>query len=266
MPSLEDATYRRLLGRLRQTETVAVAFSGGADSTFLLAAARESLGAGVIALTAVMPYMVRQEIADAITLARDLGVRHELVEIAVPEGMDTNPRDRCYLCKRALYGRLVAVADETGFSPVVDGSNIDDLNDYRPGMRALRELGIRSPLVECHINKADVRRLSRALNLSTWSKPTNSCLLTRLPAGVRFSMAALQRIEEAELFLLGRGYEWVRVRMYGDLARIEVAPDQRERVLEDAQAVIDGLEALGFRDVALDLRGYRLGSMNAEPQ
>jgi pyridinium-3,5-biscarboxylic acid mononucleotide sulfurtransferase len=261
---MENSTYNRLLERLRQTDTAAVAFSGGVDSTFLLAAAREAFDGRVLALTAVMPYMVRQEIGDAVALAQAMGVRHELVEAAMPEGIDTNPRDRCYLCKRALYARLMAVAEAAGFQPIIDGSNVDDLKDFRPGMRALRELGVRSPLLDCDIDKADVRRLSRTLNLPTWSKPTNSCLLTRLPAGKRFSMAALQRIEEAERFLAGRGYDWVRVRMYGDLARIEVAPEQRARMLDDAGAVIEGLEALGFRDVALDLHGYRLGSMNPE--
>jgi uncharacterized protein len=156
----------------------------------------------------------------------------------------------------------VSVGREAGFEPIIDGSNLDDLNDYRPGMRALRELGIPSPLIDCQIGKAEVRRLSRALGLPTWSKPANSCLLTRLPSGEPFSMAALQRIEEAERFLSARGYDWVRVRMYGDLARIEVAPEQRARVLHDAQAVIQGLEALGFRHVALDLQGYRAGTMN----
>jgi len=259
---MKNPTYRRLLEKLGQAEAVAVAFSGGADSTFLLAAARESLGSRVLALTAVMPYMVRQEVADAVTLAQGLGVRHELVELPMPAGIDVNPRERCYLCKRALYERLMSVGREAGFEPIIDGSNLDDLNDYRPGMRALRELGIRSPLIDCQIGKAEVRRLSRALGLPTWSKPANSCLLTRLPSGEPFSMAALQRIEEAERFLSARGYDWVRVRMYGDLARIEVAPEQRARVLDDAQAVIQGLEALGFRHVALDLQGYRAGTMN----
>jgi uncharacterized protein len=263
---MEDGAYRRLLGRLHQLDTLSVAFSGGVDSTFLLAAAREALEGRVLALTAVMPYMVRQEIADAVALAQGLGVQHELVELPMPGGIDTNPRERCYLCKRALYERLMQVATGAGFEPLVDGSNLDDLKDYRPGMRALRELGIRSPLLDCKINKAEVRRLSRALNLPTWSKPTNSCLLTRLPVGKSFSMAALQRIEEAERFVAARGYDWVRVRMHGDLARIEVEPAQWGRLLEDAQAISQGLEALGFRYVTLDLCGYRLGSMNAEPQ
>lgn len=259
---MEDGVYRRLLERLGKLQAVSVAFSGGADSALLLAAAKEALGDRVLALTAVTPYMVRQEISDALALAAELGVRHQLVELPMPEGMDDNPPDRCYLCKRALYTRLMAVADEQGFAPILDGSNLDDLTDYRPGLRALGELGVKSPFLECGIAKEDVRRLAQALGLPTWRKPTNTCLLTRMPFGRKVTMEGLQRIEEAERLLLDRGYDWVRVRCHGDLARIEVAPQLRLRVLEEAESISDGLEALGFRYVTLDLRGYQLGSMN----
>lgn len=259
---MEDGVYRRLLERLRKLQAVSVAFSGGADSALLLAAAKEALGDRVLALTAVTPYMVRQEISDAVALAAELGVRHQLVELPMPDGMDDNPPDRCYLCKRALYTRLMAVADEQGVAPIVDGSNLDDLTDYRPGLRALGELGVKSPFLECGIAKQDVRRLAQALGLPTWRKPTNTCLLTRMPFGRKVTMEGLQRIEEAERLLLDRGYDWVRVRCHGDLARIEVAPQLRLRVLEEAELISDGLEALGFRYVTLDLRGYQLGSMN----
>jgi uncharacterized protein len=260
---MEDGVYRRLLDRLRRFESVGVGFSGGADSSLLLAAAKEALGDRVLALTAVTPYMVRQEIADALALAAEFGVRHQLVELPMPDGMGDNPPDRCYLCKHALYTRLIAVAEEHGFTTMLDGSNLDDLRDYRPGLRALGELGVISPFLECGIDKADVRRLARALGLPTWRKPTNTCLLTRMPFGRRVTMEALQRIEEAERLLLDRGYDWVRVRCHGDLARIEVARELRSRLLDEADLVIEGLEALGFRYVTLDLRGYQLGSMNA---
>lgn len=259
---MEDGVYRRLLERLRKLQAVSVAFSGGADSALLLAAAKEALGDRVLALTAVTPYMVRQEISDAVALAAELGVRHQLVELPMPDGMDDNPPDRCYLCKRALYTRLMAVADEQGVAPIVDGSNLDDLTDYRPGLRALGELGVKSPFLECGIAKQDVRRLARGLGLPTWRKPTNTCLLTRMPFGRKVTMEGLQRIEEAERLLLDRDYDWVRVRCHGDLARIEVAPQLRLRALEEAELIADGLEALGFRYVTLDLRGYQLGSMN----
>lgn len=260
---MEDDMYARLLSRLRGKNSAAIAFSGGADSTLLLAAAREVLGERVLALTVVTPYIDRQEIADALAVTTGLSVRHELVELDMPEGMDTNPRDRCYICKRGLYERLTVAAGEAGFPCVIDGSNLDDLNDYRPGLRALRELGIESPLMELKITKADVRRMSRELGLTTWDRPTNACLLTRLPMGSRVSMEDLQRIEEAERFLKGRGYDWVRVRKHGSLARIEVAPEQRSRLLEEADEVSSALEQLGFRHVSMDLQGYCLGSMNS---
>jgi uncharacterized protein len=208
--------------------------------------------------------MVRQEVAAALALAAELGIRHELVELPMPEGIEDNPPDRCYLCKRALYTRIIAVAEAAGFAPVLDGSNVDDLRDYRPGLRALGELGVESPFLGCSIGKADVRRIAHALGLRTWQKPTNTCLLTRLPFGRRITMEGLQRIEEAERLLLDRGYDWVRVRAHGDLARIEVAPELRQRALNEAEALIAGLEGLGFRYVTLDLRGYQLGSMNAQ--
>jgi uncharacterized protein len=259
---MRDRVYARLLECLGNYSAVGVAFSGGSDSALLLAAAREALGDRVLALTAAAPYMVRQEIADALALGAELGVRHELVEMPMPEGMDDNPPERCYLCKRALYSQLLTVARDLGFATILDGSNVDDLNDYRPGLRALRELGVPSPLLECGIGKADVRRLARDLGLPTWRKPTNTCLLTRLPFGRKVAMETLQRVEEAERVLLGRGYDWVRVRCHGDLARIEVAEGQRGRLLGEAEAIAEALEGLGFRFVTLDLRGYQLGSMN----
>jgi uncharacterized protein len=259
---MENEIYQRLLARLRDLKVAAVGFSGGADSTLLLAAAKEALGDRVLALTAVTPYMERQEVADTLALTSQMGVRHELVELDMPEGIEANPPERCYICKRALYTKLLDVAREAGFAPVLDGSNLDDLSDYRPGLRALRELAVESPLLGCKISKAEVRRLSESLRLPTWNKPTNACLLTRLPIGTRVSMEVLQRVEEAERFLKAQEYSWVRVRMHGDLARIEVAPEQRLRLLEEADAVADALSGLGFRHVTLDLLGYRLGSMN----
>ncbi len=243
-------------------DQVAVAFSGGADSTLLLALLRQRLGSErVIALTAVTPYMVRQEIGDAVALTSKLGVRHELVEMPMPEGMEVNPADRCYRCKQVMYRRLLMTAVEYGFSTLVDGSNIDDADEGRPGLRALRELGIRSPFIESGINKAAVRQIAREMDLPTWHKPTNACLLTRIGYNVRFTMDQLQRIEEAERFLTQLGYTWVRVRCHGDLARIEVAPVQRERLLADSADVIEGVKRFGFRYVAMDLAGYQSGSM-----
>lgn len=254
--------HAALIERLEGLTSVAVAFSGGADSTLLLALARERLGAErVIAMTAVTPYMVRQEIGDAVSLAARLGVRHELVEMPMPAELKTNPPDRCYRCKRAMYAQLLQSAAEHRFETLLDGSNKDDQDAQRPGLRALRELGVRSPFIEAGIDKSAVRAMARDMNLPTWHKPTNACLLTRIGLNVRFSMDQLQRIEEAERFLTDRGYTWVRVRCHNDVARIEVAPVQRERLLKDAGAVIEGIRQFGFRHVAMDLAGYQTDSM-----
>ncbi len=260
---MEDDSYERLLDRLRGMESAAVGFSGGADSTFLLMAAKKALGERVLALTAVTPYMERQEVTDALALGTQLEVRHELVEFDMPEGVEANPPERCYICKRALFGKLLQVAQNAGFERVLEGSNLDDLGDFRPGMRALRELEIDSPLLACKISKADVHRLSQSLGLSTWNKPTNACLLTRLPIGRRVTMEDLNRLEEAERFLRARSFVCVRVRMHADLARIEVAPEQCPRLLEEAEVIAKTLQGLGFRHVTMDLLGYRLGSMDA---
>ncbi|WP_462321844.1 ATP-dependent sacrificial sulfur transferase LarE [Halochromatium sp.] len=258
-----EHSHGELIDHLEALGAAAVAFSGGADSTLLLALLRQRLGSKqVIALTAVTPYMVRQEIGDAVALTSKLDVRHELVEMPVPEGMEVNPTDRCYRCKRAMYTHLLTSAAEYGFDRLIDGSNRDDADEQRPGLRALRELGIRSPFIELGIDKAAVRQIAREMDLPTWHKPTNACLLTRIGFNVRFSMDQLQRIEEAERFLLELGYTWVRVRCHGDLARIEVAPVQRERLLTDAATVIEGVQRFGFRYVTMDLAGYQTGSMN----
>ena len=259
---MEHNIYKRLLDRLRGMKSAPVGFSGGVDSTFLLMAAKEALGERVLALTAVTPYMGRQEVADALALGAQLGVRHELMELGMPEGVEANPPDRCYICKRALFGKLLEVAQNAGFGRVLEGSNLDDLGDFRPGMRALQELEIDSPLLECKISKADVHRLSESLGLSTWNKPTNACLLTRLPIGQRVTMEDLNRLEEAERFLRTRGFVCVRVRMHADLARIEVPPEQHQRLLEEAEVITETLLELSFRHVTLDLFGYRLGSMD----
>lgn len=258
-----DQRFEALQQQLQQHQAVAVAFSGGADSTLLLAAARDTLGADhIIALTAVTHYLVRQEIGDAVGIATELAVRHELVEMDMPEGIETNPSDRCYRCKRAMYLLLLRKAEEMGFQILLDGSNINDVDDYRPGLEATRDLGIGSPFIACGIDKALIRDVSMELGLPTWRKPTNACLLTRLRFNQRVSMDQLQQIEEAERFLGARGFTWVRVRCHGDLARIEVAAEQRELLLQQAETISESIRALGFRYVAMDLLGYQIGSMN----
>ena len=259
-----DEAYARLLAHLRGLNGAAVAFSGGVDSSCLVAAAREALGAGrVLALTVVAPYTARWEVAEAEALAARLGVRHLQVEVPFLEALRDNPPERCCLCKRELFGRLQSVAAAEGFGPLLDGTHQDDLQDHRPGMQALKELGVRSPFLECGLGKADIRRISRALDLPTADRPPYACLITRLPHGATVTEEALRRIERAERLLMDSGFAAVRVRVHGDLARIEVAPGEQARLLSQGATVSERLRELGFRYVALDLAGYRTGSMNA---
>lgn len=258
-----DPRYDDILAALRAGGGVAVAFSGGVDSTLLLACARDAVGEErIVALTAVTPYMVRQEIADAVGVARELGLAHELVEMDMPSGMQDNPPDRCYRCKRRMYELLAERARVLGYERVLDASNLDDAERSRPGLQALRELGIGTPFIEHGLDKEAVRALSRALDLPTWRKPSNACLLTRLRHNQPVSMRDLQRVEEAERLLLDMGFESVRVRCHGHLARIEVAAGQRAELVAQADTIGKGVQALGFRYVCLDLFGYRHGSMS----
>jgi uncharacterized protein len=258
-----DKRYEAVVSGLQGEESVAVAFSGGVDSTLLLACARAAVGADrVVALTAVTPYMVRQEISDAVSGAQDLGLAHELVEMDMPAGLQDNPPDRCYRCKRRMYELLLERARLLGCSRVLDASNVDDAERSRPGLQALRELDIGTPFIEHGIDKEAVRTLSRALDLPTWRKPSNACLLTRLRHNQPVSMRDLQRVEEAERLLIDMGFESVRVRCHGHLARIEVAPGQRAELVARADTIGKGVQGLGFRYVCLDLFGYRHGSMS----
>jgi uncharacterized protein len=266
LASGRDAKFCDLLDRLRAMGQALVAFSGGLDSTFLLRAARQAMGDGVLAVTLVTPYVPASEIREARDTATAMGARHELLEIPFPEAIRTNPPDRCYLCKRILFGRLVETARSEGLVHVLDGTNLDDLSDYRPGLRALGELGIESPLLVAGLTKRDIRELSRGLGLA-WDKPAMACLLSRLPHGTRVEEADLRRIEQAEDFLKSLGFAAVRGRGHGNLARIEVP---RERVAEVVAAdrrhgIETKLLALGFRHVTVDLGGYRMGSCN-EPK
>ncbi len=256
--------YRRLLAELTGLKRAMLAFSGGLDSSFLLHAASRALGEGVTAVTLDTPYAPRAEIAEAAALARNLGVRHVVLAVPFPEVLRDNPPERCYLCKKALFAKLLELAAGQGIAHILDGTNQDDLGDYRPGMRALAELGVVSPLLAAGIGKADIRALSRQAGLPTWNKPSGACLLTRLPHGARVMAEELTRIDAAETWLRGLGFPAVRLRSHGDLARLEVPRDQAPAVLEaDAKHGIDAkLKALGYRYVTLDLAGYRMGSLN----
>ncbi len=244
-----------------------VAFSGGVDSTFLLSVAKDALGARLLAVTIAFPAVPAAEIRRARALARSLRVRHLVVradDVADMERFRDNPPDRCYHCKKAILSKLVSIAQALGFPCILEASNVDDLGDYRPGHRAVRELGARSPLVEAGITKADIRALSKKRGLPTWNKPSAACLASRIPYGETITREKLGRIEKGEAYLAKLGFGAVRLRHHGDLARIEVPAGEIPRLASGALRgrVAAKLKALGFRYVTFDLEGYRSGSLN----
>jgi len=259
-----DEKHQRLLGALRSLGNALVAFSGGLDSAFLLHAARQALGDRVLAVTLSTPYMPEAEVEEAAAAARAMGVRHRVIGVPFPEAIRDNPPERCYLCKRGLFTLLKEVAAAEGIAHVLDGTNLDDLDDHRPGFKALAELDIESPLLAAGLAKQELRDLARERGLAVWDKPAGACLLSRMPHGARVEDAELRRIDRAERLLKELGFPAVRLRSHGDLARIEVPRERVADVIEaDRLHGIDArLKALGYRHVAVDLAGYRMGSLN----
>ncbi|MBI4337504.1 MAG: ATP-dependent sacrificial sulfur transferase LarE [Chloroflexi bacterium] len=246
--------------------SVAVAYSGGVDSTYLAVAAHDVLGPGALAVTAASPALPSEELQQAMELAQQFGFRHRVIwtaEMDDPRYVTNDPR-RCYFCKTELYTKLCPVAQEEGLAWTANGTNLDDLGDYRPGLEAAGEWGVRSPLVEAGFTKEDVRQASQRRGLPTWDKPAAACLASRIPYGTPVTLEVLTRIGKAEAFLKGLGFRQVRVRHHNTVARIEVpAPELSHLLREDVrQQVVEHLRSLGYLFVTLDLAGYRTGSLN----
>lgn len=265
-PSL-DERFAALKARLTSFGSVVVAFSGGVDSTFLLKVAIDTLGADkVLALTATSPTYPEFEFNEACRLAREFGAEQLVVEsneLEIP-GFAENDRRRCYHCKSELFSICRDKARELGYAEILDGSNLDDLQDYRPGRDAACELAVRSPLLEAGLRKEDIRTLSRQLGLSTADKQAFACLSSRFPYGTEITAERLQQVDACETFLRQQGFNNYRVRYHGEIARIEVAPAELQRFFDPElrQAVVTACKQAGFTYVTLDLQGYRTGSMN----
>ena len=258
--------YRVLQENLKALGSVAVAFSSGVDSTFLLKAAQEALGDKVIAVTASSCSFPKRELEEAKVFCEKNGIRQIIVESEELDidGFRQNPKNRCYLCKHELFEKIWEIARENGMNAVAEGSNMDDNGDYRPGLIAVRELGVSSPLRQAELSKAEIRELSREMGLPTWDKQSFACLSSRFVYGETINEKKLGMVDKAEQLLLDMGFHQVRVRIHGNIARIEVLPEEIAKIVEEENRtkIASKLKEYGFDYVTLDLLGYRTGSMN----
>ena len=261
-----EMKYQKLKDNIKELGSVAIAYSGGVDSTFLLKVAADVLGNKVIAITAKSTTYPEREFKEAVKYIGDIGAKHIVIiseELEI-EGFAKNPIDRCYFCKKELFSKVRKVADDNNINAVLDGSNADDVSDYRPGMKAANELKVISPLKDVGLTKDNIRELSKRLGLPTWNKPAFACLSSRFPYGNEITVEKLSMVERAEQFLLDLGFRQIRVRHHGDIARVEVNVEERSKFfsIEMMDKVANELKSIGFKYVTLDLLGYRTGSMN----
>lgn len=266
MRKVVEDKLKKLKKIIEELESAVIAFSGGCDSSFLAKVAYDVLGDRVIAITANSELYADLEVKDSKKIAAFIGIKHEIIssnELGVP-GFRDNPPERCYFCKKELFSELLEIAKKRDFKYVLDGSNFDDGDDYRPGMKAGKELNVRSPLREAKLTKDEIRQLSRKFNLYTADKPAMACLASRFPYGTKIREEDLQRIEKAEGFLRNLGFTQLRVRHHGDIARIEILPEDIESLLKNnfREKILAEFKKLGYKYVTFDLEGYRTGSMN----
>lgn len=262
--NINSKKLKKLQQTLKDMDKVVVAYSGGADSTFLLKVAHDMLGKNILAVTAVSPTYTNSELKQAKQFTKKMKIRHIIIKSKEMENekFKKNTPNRCYYCKKELFSKIRKIALTQNINHIIDGSNVDDTNDYRPGAKAIKEYDVVSPLKEAGLTKKEIRNLSLKMQLNSWNKPPLACLSSRLPYGTRITKERLKQIEQAESFLLKLGLNHVRVRYHDNIARIEVNKDDFSKIFKHSKKIIQQFKKLGFTYITLDIEGYRTGSLN----